>query len=188
MSRTPVILKPVVLSLCDYTGAWCAPYRDGYDVRQIDLKLGTDVRTYEPPRTRRVHGVLAAPPCTVFASSGARWHRTDEEMREALEIVAACTRIVAACDPEWWCIENPVGNLTRWLGKPRHIFQPCDYGDPWTKRTCLWGRFNPPQPTPVEPTLGSRMWAEYGGGPEQRRADRSATPRGFARAFHLANP
>lgn len=61
-----------ILSLCDYTGAWSDPYRDaGYDVIMVDLANGKDVRLLPYP-TGRVHGILAAPPCTHFALSGTR--------------------------------------------------------------------------------------------------------------------
>lgn len=37
-----------VLSLCDFTGNWSRPYREaGYDVRQVDLKDGEDVRLFK---------------------------------------------------------------------------------------------------------------------------------------------
>ena len=78
-----------ILSLCDYSGEWSRPYREaGYTVKQIDLKHGQDVRLLEYPG--RVYGILAAPPCTVFAASGARWQRTEDQMKEALAIVDAC--------------------------------------------------------------------------------------------------
>jgi hypothetical protein len=71
----------LILSLCDYSGVWSQPYvDDAYDVVRVDLKHGQDVRLLELP-DRPVHGILAAPPCTVFANSGARWERTDDEMR-----------------------------------------------------------------------------------------------------------
>jgi len=66
------------------------------------------------------------------------------------------------------------------------MFDPADYGDPYTKRTCLWGRFNAPYKSPVQATQGSlivNMPDSLG------RADRrSETPMGFARAFFEANP
>ena len=62
-----------VLSLCDATGAWSQPYVEaGYDVRRVDLANGADVRLFQA-LPYPVRGVLAAPPCTEFASSGARW-------------------------------------------------------------------------------------------------------------------
>jgi hypothetical protein len=67
-----------------------------------------------------------------------------------------------------------------------NFFDPADYGDPYTKRTCLWGRFNAPYKTPVAATEGSKMH-RMAPSPE-RAAKRSETPAGFARAFFEANP
>lgn len=191
----------VILSLCDQTGSWPRYYREaGYDVRLVDLAQGQDVRLLTYPG--RAHGILAAPPCTVFANIGARWPRTDDEMREGLSVVDACLRLVAACRPAWWCLENPVGKLRRYLGPPTMTFNPCDFGDPYTKRTCLWGDFVPPVPAglwtttrPVEPSEGSKIHRMAGTArslpPEVRernRLARSATPLGFSKAFFEANP
>ncbi len=49
-----------VLSLCDYSGAWSAPYAEaGYDVVRIDLQHGKDVRLFEA-LPFPVRGVIAA--------------------------------------------------------------------------------------------------------------------------------
>ena len=62
--------KKLILSLCDFSGAWCEPFRRaGYDVRQYDLKNGDDVVLVKKPPVR-VYGILAAPPCTHLANSG----------------------------------------------------------------------------------------------------------------------
>ncbi len=177
----------LVLSLYDYSGVWSQPYRDdGYDVLQVDLELdGPDVRLMELP-SRPVHGILAAPPCTMFANSGARWPRSDLDMIDALSMVDAVCRLVLVTKPAWWVIENPHGKLSRWLGPPVMTFQPNDYGDPYTKMTCLWGEFNPPVRQPVEAVLGSKMHLVSPG--PNRQAIRSETPAGFARAFFEANP
>lgn len=183
-----------ILSLCDYTGTWSQPYRDaGYNVVQVDMQTdGADVRLLQLPHDtggERVHGILAAPPCTVFALSGNRWTRSPEEMIEGISVVDACVRLAVALRPAWWALENPVGKLVRYLGRPAMYFQPCDYGDPYTKRTALWGDFNTDLVrTPVEPTEGSKMWALYGGKSMRTKNARSATPQGFARAFFEANP
>lgn len=61
----------VILSLCDATGNWSRPYEEaGYRVIRVDLSCGDDVRHMRYPG--KVHGILAAPPCRVFASSGGR--------------------------------------------------------------------------------------------------------------------
>lgn len=180
------LLRPqLILSLCDHSGVWSQPYVDAdYEVVRIDLKHGQDVRLLELPG-RPVHGILAAPPCTVFANSGARWQRSDRDMLDGLSVVDACCRIILAARPTWWVLENPAGKLSRFLGPPRMTFQPNDYGDPYTKLTCLWGEFNTPHRTPVPATDGSRM-LRVAPGPE-RAAIRSVTPAGFARAFFEAN-
>ena len=141
-----------------------------------------------------VHGILAAPPCTCFASSGAWVKRSNGDMLEALSVVDACIRLVYACKPKWWALENPVGKLVRYLGRPRMYFQPCDFGDPYTKRTCLWGEFTPPLALllgcsmAVRPTLGNAPIMKLGGKSMKTKNARSKTPEGFARAFFEVNP
>ena len=182
----------MILSLCDYTGEWSKPYREaGYRVVQVDLKHGQDVRKVKFAGI--VHGILAAPPCTHLAGSGARWWKDKGEgaLLDALSIADACLRFVALCQPVWWALENPVGRLSRFYGPPTFTFDPCDFGDPYTKKTCLWGRFTPPMPLfvgdrSVEPTEGSKMHlmppSEY------RQTLRSVTQAGFAKAFFAVNP
>jgi hypothetical protein len=69
---------------------------------------------------------------------------------ESLSVVAACLRIINTCRPKFWALENPVGRLPRFIGKYKYTFQPYEYGDPWTKRTCIWGEHNRPVKCPVE--------------------------------------
>jgi site-specific DNA-cytosine methylase len=179
-----------ILDLCGGTGAWSLPYRQaGYRVEVVTLPF-FDVREYHPPT--EIHGILAAPPCTEFAASGARWWRSKppERLQEALEIVDACLRIIQAVNPKWWALENPVGRLRRLrpnLGRPTLIFDPCDFGDPWTKRTLVWGNFNLPARSPV-PAKDFWGWRKLGGKSERTKTLRSITPPGFALAFFRANP
>ena len=195
-----------ILSLCDYSGNWPTPYREaGYDVVQVDLKHGDDVRLYEH-LGRPVHGILAAPPCTPFAGSGAQWwpkHDAEGSTLDGLALVDACLRAVAVYRPEWWALENPVGRLYRWLGKPVMYFHPYEYAgyaddpavDAYTKKTALWGQFTRPEKRPVEPVFyttstgkrGSWMFAHLGGKSERTKELRSVTPMGFARAFYEVN-
>ncbi|MGA8363620.1 MAG: hypothetical protein WB709_03785 [Solirubrobacteraceae bacterium] len=175
----------VILSLCDGSGAWSEPYVDAdYDVRCYDLARGDDVRLLQC--LRPVHGILAAPPCTMFAKSGNRWLRSDDDLRDGLAVVDACLRIVFACQPKWWCLENPPGKLTRYLGPPCLTFQPNEYGDDYTKQTNLWGVFTPPARSPVPALAGSKMHVIPDSSDQAAR--RSVTPSHFARAFFEANP
>lgn len=179
----------VILDLCGGTGSWSKPYRDaGYDVRIITLPEN-DVLTYEPPE--KVYGILAAPPCTDFASSGARWFaEKDQDGRtiQSMGVLIAVLEIIARSNPQaFWALENPVGRIRRWMHRPALTFHPCDFGDPYTKKTLLWGRFNAPEKNPVEPVEGSKMWKMYGGKSERTKRLRSVTPPGFAKAFFEAN-
>lgn len=182
----------VILDLCAGTGAWSQPYVDaGYTVIRLTLPEA-DVRlVHRLPGP--VHGILAAPPCTVFANCGARWPRTREDMLEGLSVMDACLRAVMIYEPIWWALENPVGKMRRYLGDPVMTFNPCDYGNPYTKRTLLWGRFTVPVKAPVgpegvRPGQPNAWYSKVGGTSEKTKAHRSATPPGFARAFFEANP
>jgi hypothetical protein len=187
--------RKTILSLFDFSGNWSKPYRDaGYQVIQIDIKLAMDVMTLDTDDLPEIHGVLAALPCTDFAVSGARWFKAkDADGRTAysLMLLDRTLEIIDAVAPQWWAMENPVGRIARLrpeLGGPVMYFQPCDFGEPYTKKTGLWGTFNTDMKrTPVEPTEGSKMWAKYGGKSERTKAARSLTPMGFSRAFFEAN-
>jgi len=187
-SIEPPIAERLVLDLCAGSGSWSEPYkRAGYRVRRITLPRD-DVRTFVPPAG--VWGVLAAPPCTEF-SLAKNGHQRD--FLAGLECVNACMRIVLTAAPRWWALENPVGLLGRWLGEPRDVFEPFDFGDAWSKRTALWGSFTRPQ-------RGPRVRPIDGGGPicavchpDNPRVcslaeHRAVTAPGFARAFFEANP
>lgn len=177
----------IILDLCGGTGAWSQPYRDaGYDVRLVNLP-DHDVRLYSPPKN--VHGILAAPPCTYFCRMRmCRGRPTDDEFREGLAVVDACLRVITVASPAWWALENPLGYLRGWLGDPILKFNPCDYGDPWTKRTWVWGNFTMPERSPVEPA-GPWIHRKKGKrGLARTDSQNAITPPGFARAFSEANP
>lgn len=189
----------IILDLCGGTGAWSEPYRqNGYDVRLITLP-NYDVLTYQPPAG--VYGILAAPPCTEF--SFARTNRPrPTDFRVGLELVNACLRIVqeAIClqwdngtiyDFKFWALENPKGYLRRFLGPTAYSFNPCDFGDFYTKATDLWGLFEKPKPVPLFglPLLIDKEFMHKAQGKNglTRTEVRSITPGGFARAFYEAN-
>ena len=198
-------MKKIILDLCGGTGSWSKYYAQNPDYKVIIIdpqewikgKGSTgDVRLFEAP-SYSVYGVLCAPPCTEFAGSGARWWKAKGEsaLLEGLSVVDACLRIIAITKPKFWALENPVGRLRRYLGDPTLIFNPCDYGDPYTKKTLVWGNFNIPTQTKVEPEFvtlkngkrGSWMWAKLGGKSDRTKKLRSATPNGFAKAFYNSN-
>jgi len=200
----------IILDLCGGTGSWSKPYKEnGYDVRVIDPQewleddYGTgDVRLFKKPK-EKIYGILCAPPCTHFSGSGARWWKDKgkEPLLEGLSVVDACLRIVFVAKPKFWVLENPVGRLKHYIGKPKHTFQPYEYGDAWSKRTCLWGEFNMPEPTDiVEPEMVEfiskkgekkrmckKYWKEFNLPKKERARSRSMTPPGFSKAFYKEN-
>lgn len=199
----------VVIDLCGGTGSWSKPYRDaGYMVRVVDPATdlpkpwGNRITVFELLYALRHNlsahadligcGLLMAPPCTAFSGSGARWWKGKDasgETAQGVAVVRQCLEIKSILRPRWWALENPVGRIARLvpeLGKWRYSFQPNNHGDPYTKRTLLWGEFNTPARNDVEPTEGGKIWRMA---PSPDRAKkRSITPSGFARAFFEANP
>lgn len=79
--------------------------------------------------------MIAFPPCTHLAVSGARWfHLKQQEQKDALDFV---NHLMNADIPKI-CIENPVGVISTYVTKPTQIIQPFEHGHPYTKKTCLW--------------------------------------------------
>lgn len=80
--------------------------------------------------------VIAFPPCTDIAVSGARYFaekRQDGRQQAAIEFFMIFTSL-----PCMWSIENPVGIMSTIYRKPDQIIQPHEFGHPESKATCLW--------------------------------------------------
>lgn len=194
----------IVLSLCDKTGNMVKPWLEaGYECWIVDLqhepganregnlvRVGADIRYWIPPKPVVEHTgiVFAFPPCTHLAVSGARWFKGKglRALSEAIDIFGSCVNLV-----EWLgvpgFVENPVSVISSHYRRPDQTFDPCDYGDPWLKKTCLWtfNGFVMPAKLRVEPVEGSKMHRMP---PSADRADRrSETPMGFAEAVFHAN-
>ena len=193
-----------VISLFDLTGEWARPWAEaGYNVYTFDIQadeLFGDVNQFSTAFFQDgtfdvgdVYAVLAAPPCTDFASSGARWMAlkdADGRTEASKELIFQTLRTIEYLRPKVWALENPIGRIANLTGlpAPRLSFDPFAFGHPYTKRTLIWGRFNPNLPlAPVEPTEGSKMWSKYGGKSQATKNARSETPRGFAYSFFKAN-
>ena len=176
-------MKKIILDLCGGTGSWARPYKEaGYKVITITLP-NYDVAkvSYNKKRViifrpcnmffpaievplKNVHGILAAPPCTMF--SFARTNaKKPRDLQEGMECVRACLDIIWKCMEvkqatgkktlplQFWALENPYhGFLPKFLGKPVFTFDPWEFGDGYQKRTALWGHFNEPIKTPVPMT------------------------------------
>jgi hypothetical protein len=81
--------------------------------------------------------IIAFPPCTHLATSGAKWFeqkRKDGRQQQGINffmhfVNAKCNKIA---------IENPVGIMSSLWRKPDQIIQPYQFGEPYAKKTCLW--------------------------------------------------
>ena len=157
--------------------------------------------------------IIAFPPCTHLAVSGARHFekkRADGRQREAIEFFSQFLN--ADCDKI--AIENPVGiisgdyipehfpDLAEKYGlpkKPTQIIQPYEYGDPYKKTTCLWLKGLPELiPTNIVEVCDTRKYVMKRGknvgkvatfsdwinkGGKDRQTNRSKTFPGIARAM-----
>jgi hypothetical protein len=132
-----------VLVACEYSGSVRDAFRaQGHEAMSCDL-LPTDVPG--PHHQGSVLDVLgdgwdmmiAFPPCTHLASSGARWFdakRADGRQQQGIDFFMA----LANADIPKIAIENPVGIMSTQWRKPDQIIQPYHHGHEATKTTCLW--------------------------------------------------
>ena len=87
--------------------------------------------------------MIAFPPCTHLAVSGAAWFeqkRKDGRQQEGIDFFM---KIANAPVPRI-AIENPVGIMSKLYRKPDQIIQPYYFGDEASKKTCLWLKNLPP--------------------------------------------
>ena len=91
--------------------------------------------------------MVAHPPCTHLAVSGARWFKDKlVEQAEALELV----RFLLDAPVPLIALENPVSVISSRIRKPDQIIQPWQFGHGETKATCLWLKGLPKlQPTNI---------------------------------------
>ena len=194
----------IVISCFDYTTNFVKPWADaGYDCYCIDIqhstretigniiKMGVDILEWDYQRKIAKEEVAFAaffPPCTDTAVSGARWLKNKgiSSLIRALRLFEISIKIAEYLEVPYF-IENPVSTISTYWRKPDYTFDPCDYGDPYTKKTCLWtgNGFKMPHKNRVEPIEGSKMHL-VGPGPERANI-RAATSLGFARAIFEAN-
>ena len=134
-------MKKVILHLCADIGSDSRYFDldDNFEVIKIGKDIG--VENYNPPKN--VFGIIANPPCTEFSTAKNFNHIGNIE--EGMFLVNHCLRIIKEANPYFWVLENPAnGRLKEHLGKPKFIYQPWEFGSPWTKKTALWGEFNIP--------------------------------------------
>ena len=123
--------------------------------------------------------MIAHPPCTHLAVSGARWFKyKKKEQAEALDFVK---RLLSASIPKI-ALENPISIISTRIRKPDQIIQPWMFGHGETKATCLWLK-NLPLLKPTNVVVGreNRVHKEPPG--PERWKNRSRTLQGIADAM-----
>jgi len=128
--------------------------------------------------------IIAFPPCTHLASSGARWFpekRADGRQQEGIDFFMEFVRFHEQTGIPV-AIENPVGIMSTHYRKPDQIIQPWQFGHPETKATCLWLHGLPKlKPTEIVEGREQRIWKMP---PSDERAKlRSLTYPGIAKAM-----
>lgn len=137
-------MKPArVLVACEFSGVVRNAFRAlGHDAASCDLLPAEDGSEFHIEGDARLairqpwDLIIAHPPCTDLAVSGARWMKSKgpERIGKALDFVrdlmwADCPRIA---------VENPVSIISTRIRKPDQTIQPWQFGHPETKATCLW--------------------------------------------------
>ena len=81
--------------------------------------------------------IIAFPPCTDLCVSGARhFAKKQADGRQQRSIDFFMKFVNADCDKK--AIENPIGIMSTKYRKPDQIIQPWQFGDKYSKSTCLW--------------------------------------------------
>ena len=177
-----------VLVVCEFSGVVRDAFRArGHDAYSCDL-LGS-------PSTHHIEGdaiesiqrgewdiVVAHPPCTHLAVSGARWFKDKvPEQRLALQFVRD---IIDAMDAhsKAWALENPVSIISTRIRKASQYIQPWQFGHGETKKTGLWLHNLPKlKPTDIVEGREPRVWKMPPS--EDRWKERSKTYQGIADAM-----
>jgi len=175
-----------VLVACEFSGVVRRAFSDaGHDVWSCDLLPSEDQsdRHLECDVMDLRHEgwdlMIAHPPCTHLAVSGARWFGGKvTEQAAALDFV--CELMLFQVDRI--AIENPVSVISSKLCKPDQIIQPWQFGHGETKATCLWLK-NLPQLRPTDVVEGREQRIHKMPPGPNRWAERSRTFEGIAKAM-----
>ena len=133
-----------VLVACEYSATVREAFRRrGHDAMSCDL-LPSEVPgphyqgdALEAISLFRPELLIAHPPCTHLAVSGAR-HFAAKQASGVQEEALAFVRALLSADVPMIALENPVSIISSRIRKPDQVIQPWQYGHGETKATCLW--------------------------------------------------
>jgi hypothetical protein len=174
-----------VLVACEYSGVVRDAFlRSGHDALSCDLLPTETPGAHHQGDVRDVlHDgwdlMIAHPPCTHLAVSGARWFKDKlAEQAEALDFV----RLLLDAPIPRIALENPISIVSSRIRKPDQIIQPWQYGHGETKATCLWLK-NLPKLTPTNIVEGREARVHKMPPSPDRWKERSRTYKGIAAAM-----
>lgn len=123
--------------------------------------------------------MIAHPPCTHLAVSGARWFKEKEKEQEAALLFVS---FLLNCKIPKIALENPISIISTKIRKPDQIIQPWMFGHPETKSTCLWLK-NLPMLEPTDIVEGRLARVHREPPSPDRWKNRSRTFQGIANAM-----
>lgn len=194
--------NPKVLVACEESQRVCTAFRErGIEAYSCDIQepsgghpewhiLGDAVNAMNAEWVTTMDGeiheiyawdlVIAHPPCTDIAVSGARWFegkRKNGQQQASIKLFMAFANYAGRC-----AIENPIGIMSSLYRKPNQIIQPWMFGHGETKATCLWLNGLPDLvPTDIVSGREHRIWKMPPG--NDRAKERSRTYHGIAAAM-----
>lgn len=217
-----------LITLFDYSGICAEPFEDaGWQCLNIDMGLKdldnplgrinpihyTDIMNLNTQwfydkvfeNDIEVNGIIAFCPCLRFTRSGAQWWPQADASGETdyyIKLVYQTLAAIDLCKPDFWMLENPIGRIARLVPElqdfKKGYYQPFQYGDPYSKKTALYGEFCMPTPVNVCSPIQSgtsessldyyfRTVVKAKDFIKRRSYYRSITPQGFSNAFYQAN-
>ena len=177
-----------MLVACEFSGVVREAFRRlGHDAWSCDLLPAEDGSEFHYQAdafdvsywTDRWDLMIAHPPCTHLAVSGARWFKDKQpEQVHALDFVRA---LLVAPIPRI-ALENPISIISSRIRKPDQIIQPWQFGHGETKATCLWLK-NLPKLVPTDVVEGRHARVHLMPPGPNRWKERSRTMTGIAEAM-----
>lgn len=153
-----------VLVACEFSGIVRQAFRDkGHDAWSCDLLPADDNSKFHyqcDVLTLLDDGwdlMVAFPPCTHLAVSGARWFK--DKKKEQKEAIQFFLDLIHNNKIPKIAVENPIGIMSTFFRKPDQIIQPWQFGHGETKATCLWLHNLPLlKPTNIVSGREQRIW------------------------------
>jgi site-specific DNA-cytosine methylase len=177
-----------VLIACEFSQVVCRAFRErGHEAYSCDLlpTEGNPAWHIQDDVLKHLHEgwdlMIAHPPCTDLAVSGARWFaqkRADGRQQKAIDFFLT----LANAPIPRICMENPVSIISTVWRKPDQIIQPWQFGHGETKAICLWLK-NLPLLKPTEIVNGRRHRVWYEPPSAERWKNRSRFFPGIAKAM-----